>query len=117
MARETSLHSFEAYFKRAFTPLIVMCILYKEPKYVYEITQRINSLSNNRFDITALYPVIYKLQEDGRVKVAYEKVVNRRNRYYYELTEEGRNYLEEQIIIYGELITMVNQIFEKRMDG
>jgi len=96
---------------------MVMCILYSEPKYVYEITQSINAVSNNRFDITALYPVIYRLLEDGRIKVAYEKVVNRRNRYYYELTEEGRNYLEEQITVYGELITMVNKVFEKRMDG
>jgi len=110
---KSSLHTFEAYFKRAFTPLIVMKVLQSKPRYIYEITQEINAISNNRFDITALYPVIYRLQEDGHVCIASEVTVKGRNRSYYALTDTGRIYLEQQMIVYEELITMVTQIFKK----
>lgn len=110
---DQSGHSFLAYFKRATSPLAVLRLLIEKPMYGYELTQAMKQLSKNAYTISVLYPVIYRLEEQGYVAVVRNEVVDGRARSYYGITPAGRAYLEETWKEYLE----ISQVFEHLMEG
>jgi DNA-binding PadR family transcriptional regulator len=60
--------------------------------YGYEITQKVKEMTGGRMEIKegALYPSLHKLEAEGHLTVAVEKVDNR-IRKYYSLTPQGEN--------------------------
>ncbi len=106
-------HSFLAYFKRATSPLAVLRLLAERPMYGYELTQELKQRSDGSFTLSVLYPVIYRLEEQGYVEVSGTEVVDGRARSYYAITEKGRTYLEET----WEDYQLISQVFEKLMRG
>ena len=89
-------HSFEDYYKRALNPLVILSILQKRPKYAYEMTQELKQRSNNLYQMPLLYPVLYRLEENGFIEIS-ETVISEKNRTrtYYRITEAGKSYLAE----------------------
>ena len=88
-------HSFLAYFKRATSTLLVLRLLLEGPMYGYEISQMMKQRSGGAFTISVLYPVLYRLEEQGYVEIVRSEVVDGRARSYYAVTDAGRAYLEE----------------------
>ena len=62
-------HSFPAYFKRAVSPLIVLALLRDRKMYGYEISQEINLRTHKKRSIAVLYPVLYRLEEQGYIRI------------------------------------------------
>ena len=108
---DQSGHSFLAYFKRATSPLAVLRLLTEKPMYGYELTQTMKQRSGNTYTISVLYPVIYRLEEQGFVTVVRNEVADGRARSYYGITPAGRTYLEETWREYQE----ISKVFEKLM--
>lgn len=54
-------HSFEDYFKRAASPMLVLHLLDEQPMYVYQMTQELERRSFGVYTLSLLYPVIYRL--------------------------------------------------------
>lgn len=106
-------HSFEAYFKRALSPIVVLNLLRDTPKYGYEISAEMKRRSNGRFTISVLYPVLYRLEEQGYVCVAKTEVVNNRARSYYQITSEGRVYLEETKKSFNEMVDIAESLLKE----
>ena len=52
-------HTFESYYKRATSPLVVLCLLRDGAMYGYQISQEMDVRSNGRFTIAVLYPRVY----------------------------------------------------------
>lgn len=104
-------HSFEAYFKRATSPLAVLRFLKDRPMYGYEISHAMKEASGGRFTISVLYPILYRLEEQGHVMVERTEVINNRARSYYAITDAGRAYLsqsmEEYRAISGAFLAMM----------
>lgn len=96
-------HSFESYYKRATSPLAVLQLLRERAMYGYEISQAIKQKSGGRFTIAVLYPVLYRLEEQGFVAVERTEVINNRARSYYAITPEGRRYLAQSLREYREM--------------
>lgn len=96
-------HSFKAYFKRATSPLVVLRLLLDRPMYGYELIQEMQQRSNGNFTISVLYPVIYRLEEQGYVEVVQTEVVDGRARSYYGITDTGRTYLKETLEDYRQI--------------
>lgn len=88
-------HSFLAYFKRATSPLVVLRLLGERPMYGYELTQELKKRSGGAFTISVLYPVLYRLEEQGYVEVVRSEVSDNRARSYYGVTRRGEDYLQE----------------------
>ena len=61
-------HSFEDYFKRATSPMMTLLILNEKPMYVYKLSQELEKRSNSTYKMNFLYPVLYKLQQQGYVE-------------------------------------------------
>ena len=60
--REDFGHSFLAYFKRATSPLAVLRILSDRPMYGYELIQELKQRSGGKYQLSLLYPVLYRLE-------------------------------------------------------
>lgn len=93
-------HSFEAYYKRATSPLAVLHLLQDATMYGYQISQAMKEKSGGKFTIAVLYPVLYRLEEQGYIEVARTEVTNNRARSYYAITEAGRAYLRQSMAEY-----------------
>ena len=105
--------SFLAYFKRATSPLLVLRLRLEGPMYGYEISQMMKQRSGGAFTISVLYPVLYRLEEQGYVEIVRSEVVDGRARSYYAVTDAGRAYLEETMQDYR----MISGIFDGLMGG
>ena len=88
-------HSFEDYFKRAVNPMLILSLLQERPKYAYEMTQELKERTGGEYNMPLLYPVLYRLQDQGFIEES-EKVNSQNNRVrnYYRLTPAGIAHLE-----------------------
>ena len=71
--------------------------------YSYEFSQALKKKSGGRFTIAMLYPVLYRLEEQGYVVVARTEVIRNRARSYYAITDAGAEYLSRSLMEYREM--------------
>ena len=108
---ENTGHSFISYFKRATSPLLVLRFLQEQPMYGYEITAALKTRSDGKYVISILYPILYRLEEQGFVEISSQEVTDGRARSYYAITAAGRAYLEKT---WGEYLE-ISRTFERLM--
>lgn len=105
--------SFEDSFKRATSPMMTLLLLNEKPMYVYNLSQELEKRSNSTYKMNFLYPVLYRLQEQGYVtEFSQEITESHRTRNYYTITESGREYLKFMLQKYRELLKAVDVIIE-----
>jgi PadR family transcriptional regulator PadR len=78
--------------------LMILTILAREPMHGYGISQRLTTLSHDRFHVNpgSLFPSLYGLEEDGKLKAEWRPTENNRHAKYYRLTAAGRRQLERR---------------------
>jgi PadR family transcriptional regulator, regulatory protein PadR len=77
--------------------LMILTILAREPLHGYGISQRLAVLSHDQFQINpgSLFPSLYRLEQDGKLKAEWRATENNRRAKYYRLTASGRKHLEQ----------------------
>lgn len=108
---ENTGHSFVSYFKRATSPLVVLRLLTERPMYGYEISAELKARSQGKLSISILYPVLYRLEEQGFIEISSTEVSDGRARSYYAITQAGRAHLEKTMAEYQE----ISRVFEQMM--
>lgn len=78
--------------------LIVLQLLQAEPTNGYELTLRIQAVSKDVLAVNAgsLYPALYRLEERGLVRAAWQSTDNGRRAKVYSLTAAGRKHLADE---------------------
>ena len=78
--------------------LMILTILTREPLHGYGIAQRLAVLSHDDFQVNpgSLFPTLYRLEQDGKLKAEWSPTENNRKAKYYRLTASGRKQLEQQ---------------------
>jgi len=76
--------------------LMILTILAREPLHGYGISQRLAMLSRDEFHVNpgSLFPSLYRLEQDGKLKADSGSTENNRRAKYYRLTASGRKQLE-----------------------
>ena len=76
--------------------LMILTILAREPMHGYGVSQRLTALSRDVFHVNpgSLFPSLYRLEHDGKVKAEWRPTENNRRAKYYRLTAAGRRQLE-----------------------
>jgi transcriptional regulator len=76
--------------------LMILTILAREPMHGYGISQRLTALSRDEFHVNpgSLFPSLYRLEQDGKLKAEWRPTENNRRAKYYRLTASGRRQLE-----------------------
>lgn len=78
--------------------LIVLQLLEAEPTNGYDLTLRIQAISNDVLNVNAgsLYPALYRLEQRGLLKAKWAKSDTGRRTKIYAVTASGRRQLEAQ---------------------
>ena len=113
ISNKSSENSFEDYFKRATSPMMTLLLLNEKPMYVYKLSQELEKRSNSTYKMNFLYPVLYRLQQQGYVEEYSQEITeSHRTRNYYSITEKGKEYLDFMLVKYRELLKAVDTIIE-----
>ena len=77
--------------------LMILTILDRTPMHGYGISQRLTRLSHGHFQVNpgSLFPSLYRLEQDGKLKAEWRATENNRKAKYYRLTASGRKQLEQ----------------------
>lgn len=91
---------------------IVLKLLSDQPRmYGYEITQKVAELTKDEITLTygALYPILYKLENDGLLQSETELVDNRARK-YYKLTTSGQQKAAEKILEFQQFLKNMERL-------
>ena len=75
--------------------LMILTILARESMHGYGLSQRLTVLSRDQFQVNpgSLFPSLYRLEQDGKLKAEWRATENNRRAKYYRLTPAGRKQL------------------------
>jgi transcriptional regulator len=78
--------------------LLILTILRREPMHGYGLAQRLKSLTQGAFQVNpgSLFPALYALERDGKLRSEERLSDNNRKARYYALTARGRKQLERE---------------------
>ena len=82
----------QGHFRKDLSMLCILSLLSGSGEmYGYELVKAMAERSDGKFDLPegTIYPVLYRLEEQGYVKQRAVRVGKRMNRYYYSLTPSG----------------------------
>ena len=101
-------------FRRGIMPIVILSLLQKEDMYGYQLVQETERRSVGRIVTQegSLYPVLYRLQEQGLISDRRIQVGKRMTRIYYHLEPAGAEKLEELIREYMDITTGVYRIIQ-----
>lgn len=91
--------------------LLILSVLKEQDRYGYEISKLIAEKTNNAVmpKHGTMYPIIYKLIEDGYI-TSNTILVNNKARVYYHLEDKGKKYLIEITLEYDNLVKQINNV-------
>lgn len=99
-------------FQRGVMSLVILALLKREDMYGYQLVQETEKSSGGRLMTQegSLYPVLYKLLDQGLISDRKVQVGKRMTRVYYHLEPAGEERLKELIQEYEEITKGVLQI-------
>lgn len=98
-------------FARGIHELLILSALRNEPKHGYQIAVDVEAESNGlfRFRHGTLYPILYRLENEGLIRGSWSKDGGRRKK-VYSLTPPGRRHLTGEIDRVGEIVSRLMRI-------
>ncbi len=106
---------FERQMRKGVLDMLVLKLLQSETKYGYQIIQEMKEKSENIFSLKdgTLYPVLYRLEEDGLVASRWEEGEGKKvPRKYYEITDKGRDALAEITEVWHTISVGISKLME-----
>ena len=102
-------------FRRGVMSLVILSLLKREDMYGYQLVQETTRASGGRLTTQegSLYPVLYKLVDQGLISDRKVLVGKRMTRIYYHLEPAGEQRLMELIQEYEEVTQGVFQILKE----
>ena len=101
-------------FRRGIMQLVILSLLSKEDMYGYQLVQETIARSGGRIltQEGSLYPVLYKLQEQGFISDRKVLVGKRMTRVYYHIEDAGLAQLEKLTEEYNAISTGLRMLME-----
>lgn len=104
----------EENLKKAVTELLILRLLSERDYYIGELASMLKERSGGVLNIVFPYSAIYRLLQSGFIlEKAKQNGPDGRRRQYYQITESGRTYLNQQIRIYAAFCEGVNAVLWK----
>jgi PadR family transcriptional regulator PadR len=99
----------KAQMRKGVLEYCILLVLDGKPLYASDIIQELKSVKMIVVEGT-LYPLLTRLKNDGLLTYKWEESTQGPPRKYYELTEEGRNFLSAMDESWFELVETVAKI-------
>ena len=118
--QNTANKKFRKELKSGTVSLVLLAILSRsdDPMYGYEITKKIEKDTGQALSMGqgALYPVLRSLEKSGLLKSRVEPSISGPPRRYYDITESGRETLEDWSDTWMKTRDFVNTILKGNED-
>lgn len=112
--RSGSAQGLEENLKKAVAAMLVLSLLSREDMHAPQIIRSLEEESGRALTMTSPYMLLYRLIEKEYILEAYKKIApDGRRRQYYQITEEGRGYLEALKAVYRRVSAGVEQLLER----
>ncbi len=101
-------------WKKGSAGLLLLSLLEQRPRHGYDLSKLIEARSGGslRFHVTTLYPLLYRLEEQGLVQGKWVEKAQQRRRRYYQLTRQGRKVLAQQRRSWREFVAAIGRVLE-----
>jgi PadR family transcriptional regulator PadR len=98
--------------KRGTAELAVLSVLEEGPLHGYELARRIEQQTKGalRFTLAALYPMLYRMEQRGRIRGSWETSQQGRRRRCYRLTTAGKTKLSPLRKEWSELFSALRRL-------
>ena len=109
---------YEKQMKKGILEMLVLKLVCREPKYGYQIIQEMKEKSQDTFLLKdgTLYPILYRLEDDGLVISEWSETVGKQvPRKYYRITEQGRQALDDIETVWRRISVGVLKILEDQV--
>lgn len=92
--------------------IIILLVISKETTYGYEISKTIQNLSNNQILIkdSSLYTILLRLEQLKYITSNFEVSEKHPRRKYYQITSEGKKYINENMKEYEIINSLLNSL-------
>lgn len=107
---------FAQQLKKGALDMLVLKLLEREEKYGYQLIAELRERSDGLLALKegTLYPILYRLEDDGLVRCRKgERTAKEPARKYYALTEQGAAALGEMRAVWNEFDGCVRNIMEE----
>ena len=94
----------------------VLKLIAQEPTYGYEIVIHLKQVGFSDLSESTLYPLLLRLEQQGKVTVERRPSPKGPSRKYYVVTKEGRQALLEFRQDWSQLCQLVEKIFKEEPD-
>lgn len=104
---------YERQMKKGVLDMLVLRLLTEEKKYGYQLILELREKSGSIFNLKegTLYPILYRLEEEGLVESRWSEAENRQlPRKYYLMTDKGRATLSEMYQSWQQIVKGVEQL-------
>lgn len=107
---------YERQMKKGVLDMLVLKLLESEPRYGYQIIQELKDKSGDVFSLKdgTLYPILYRLEDDGLVVSRWSEAVGKQiPRKYYEITQVGRSELKSIEQTWQSIVSGISQVLSE----
>ena len=107
---------YERQMKKGVLDMLVLKLLESEPRYGYQIIQELKDKSGDVFSLKdgTLYPILYRLEDDGLVVSRWSEAVGKQvTRKYYEITQTGRSELKSIEQTWQSIVSGISQVLSE----
>jgi PadR family transcriptional regulator PadR len=104
--------AFDRELKKGNTELLTLSLLERRPRHGYEVCKLIEERSGGalRLNVASLYPLLYRLEQQGLIKGRWVEKAGQRRRRYYRLTAAGRRMLVERRNVWRDFVEAMDRI-------
>jgi len=98
--------------KRGSTEVLILSLLEERPRHGYEIGRLIDERSGGEinFHIASLYPMLYRLEENGFIEGRWVERAGQRRKRYYRLTAAGKKTLAQHRTVWDTFFVALNRV-------
>ncbi len=107
---------FSPTLKKGSAELLVLSLLEDENRHGYEIAKLIEERSGGRlrFQVSSLYPVLFRMEKRGWIKGTWVEKTGKRRRRFYRLTAKGKEALARQRTTWAEFTQAVTMVMKPK---
>jgi PadR family transcriptional regulator len=98
--------------KKGSAEFLILSLLQAQPRHGYELQKLIESRSRGvlTFNVASLYPLLYRMADDGWIVGRWVENAGERRKRFYTLTAAGREVLRSQRESWREFVTAINLV-------
>jgi transcriptional regulator len=102
--------------ERGSTEFLALSLLEHEARHGYELSKLIESRSRGvvRLYVASLYPMLYRLEQQGLISGRWVEKSGQRRRRFYRITTAGRTALDRQRRSWREFVAAIDRITRPR---